>query len=453
MRPSYVIFEDAGWQNFLPLAFTRAVFQLFCGTGSLVSKIQRVAARPPRGAAHQNGRNGHSGSPGEAWCRRFVAEVVAEQTQLPVNRARTEATLFVNGRGAWSRLPEFRPEEGAWIGVAGKKPGIACIAADAQLASRLSPVTLLDEAQTSRILAGVRRRDVSEYVKMFEWPWEVVLANEALLVSEHSADCWGGTMEGVLSEGSYLLGRESVHIGTKSRIKPGVVIDAEDGPVWIGDNVTILPHSYVQGPAYIGDGCLLQPATVVHAGCSIGPVCKIGGEIEASIFQGFANKQHNGYLGHSYVGSWVNIAADCINSDLKNTYGSVRVPINGQDVDTGETFVGALIGDYSKLGINVSIATGAVIGFCSNVFAPRCPKFVPSFTWIDGDSVERFDEERGLSTARKVMARRNREMSVAEERAFLAVRPLALALENRPRRIETPRLKPARVFYREAVHQ
>jgi UDP-N-acetylglucosamine diphosphorylase/glucosamine-1-phosphate N-acetyltransferase len=295
---------------------------------------------------------------------------------------------------------------------------------------QLSPESLLDEAISSRILSDLERRDVSACVDLFKWPWEMVLANENWLREDHSSHRWGGTIEGIVSDGCYLLDPQAIYVGPETRIKPGVVIDAEEGPVWIGRQVTILPHCYVQGPACIGDGSLLQPGTVVHAGTTIGPTCKIGGEIEASIIQGYANKQHDGFLGHSYIGSWVNIAADCVNSDLKNTYGTVRVPINGREVDTGEMFVGMILGDYSKTGINVSFPTGSVVGFCCNVLALRSPKFVPSFSWIDDDSSERFDEERGLVSARKVMARRNRIMTAAQERAFLAVSSQALEIEQ-----------------------
>ena len=200
----------------------------------------------------------------------------------------------------------------------------------------------------------------------------------------------------------------------------------------IGENVTIMPQCYVQGPAAISAGCLLQPGAVVHEGTSIGPMSKIGGEIEASIIQGYSNKQHDGFLGHAYIGSWVNIAADCINSDLKNTYGTVRVPINGREVETGEMFVGMFVGDFSKSGINVSFPTGAVIGFCSSVFVARSPKFVPSFAWLDGKQADRFDVERGLAVARKVMARRQHTMTQHEVELFRSVRQQAMAIELEP---------------------
>ena len=107
---------------------------------------------------------------------------------------------------------------------------------------------------------------------------------------------------------------------------PCVVLDAEEGPIYIGRNVKISPHTSIQGPCYIGDNTLIQANAVIRENTSIGPVCKVGGEIEASIIHSYSNKQHDGFLGHSYLGQWINIAADAINSDLKNTYGSVRVP-------------------------------------------------------------------------------------------------------------------------------
>jgi UDP-N-acetylglucosamine diphosphorylase/glucosamine-1-phosphate N-acetyltransferase len=233
-----------------------------------------------------------------------------------------------------------------------------------------------------------------------------------------------------VDKGSHLLGLESIQIGRHTRIKPCVVIDAENGPVWIADNVTVQPHSYIQGPAYIGPGCLLQPGTVIREGTTIGPNCKVGGDIEGSILHGNSHKQHDGYLGHSYVGSWVSIAADCINSDLKNTYGTVRVPINGREVETGEMLVGTLVGDYSKTAVNVSFPTGAVVGFCSNVLTPRSPKFVPSFAWLDGDTLQPYDAIQALAIARTVMLRRNCQMTAAQECLFFQVRQQALMIEH-----------------------
>jgi UDP-N-acetylglucosamine diphosphorylase/glucosamine-1-phosphate N-acetyltransferase len=435
--PRLVIYEDSGWQHLLPLVYVRATFQLLCGTADLLSRVKRLADSAG-GQAAANGR----ATAIEAWCRPLLADVIAQQTALPVNQTLSGPALLVNGRGLWGSLPACDANDSAWVGTVGAQSHIACVYADATLTDKLSTGVVLDELQTRAALAGLPRRDVSEHVRLLDWPWDIVEANEDTLIRDWRDEHAG--VAGTVAEGSYLENPRVVHIGWGTRVKPCVVIDAEEGPVWIGDNVTILPHSYIQGPAFIGDGCLLQPGAIVHAGTTIGPRSKVGGEIEASIIHGFSNKQHDGFLGHSYVGSWVNIAADCINSDLKNTYGTVRVPINGRDVETGKMFVGMFMGDYSKSGINVSFPTGAVIGFCSSVFAARSPKFVPSFAWLDGESVQRYDEQRGLAIARKVMARRQCVMSDVEERLFLAVRKQALAVETQKmlNTRETP-LRPA----------
>jgi UDP-N-acetylglucosamine diphosphorylase/glucosamine-1-phosphate N-acetyltransferase len=421
MAVRIIVYEDAGWQRLLPLVYGRAAFQLLCGTSDLVSRIRRlVESLTPADVGDRQ-------SPVlEVLCRPLLAEVVAAQTGLAANQRLDRPALLLNGRGIWHSIPAVAAHEAAWVGTVGDQ--IACIWTDQTRAGLLSSEVLLDEVRIGATLMGLARRDVSRHVELLDWPWQFVNANLEMLHRDWKHEMAG--VAGTVAQGSYLVNAECIHIGRGTKIKPCVVVDADDGPVWIGDNVTILPHSYIQGPAFIGPGTLLQPGATVHAGTTIGPRSKIGGEIEASIVQGFSNKQHDGFLGHSYVGSWVNIAADCINSDLKNTYGKIRVPINGRNVDSGEMFVGMFVGDYSKAGINVSFPTGAVIGFCSSVFTARCPKFVPSFAWLDGESVQPFDEQRALAVAHRVMARRQCRMTAAEERLFLDVRGLALAVEE-----------------------
>ena len=405
-----VLYEDWGWQRFLPLVYTRSLFELFCGMDDLLAKVRRLHPDPA------------------LWCRPGLASLTTEQTRSPTNTVLSEPTLLLNGRGLWSQLPTIDAGDSSWIGTIGE--AIACIWADTSLAATLTPELLLDEARTRAALAGLPRRNLDGNTHLIDWPWDLVHANRKALISDWDHIAHHRSHSGRIDTGSVLLNPDAIHIGSETRIKPCSVIDAENGPVWIGNRVTIMPHVYIQGPAYIGNASLLQPGATIREGTSIGPVCKVGGEIEASVIQGYSNKQHDGFLGHSYIGSWVNIAADCINSDLKNTYGTVRVPINGYEVDSGETFVGMMMGDHSKAGINVSFPTGSVIGFCSSIFAPRSPKFVPSFAWIDGNQVDRYDEARGLEIARKVMARRDKIMSPTEERAFLTVARLAFGIER-----------------------
>ncbi len=432
--PEIVVYEDSHWPHFLPLVYVRPVWHLRCGMWDLLTRIRRVASLPTGadscgvpgvnvGETRLENRGLAPRSGPTLWCRPELADVVREQTGQPVNAPLSGHALLLNGRGLWRHIPEVRMTDSAWVGTVNDGRDIACVSAESTLAASLSSAVMLDERRLAACLDGLPRRDVSDDVSLFHWPWELIHRNEASI-----ADDWLSVRElaaedriasdNNVAEGSYLLAPESIRIGSGSRIKPCVVIDAENGPVWIGDAVKILPHTYIEGPCFIGDGSLIQAGSRIHAGTTLGPRSKVGGEVEASIIHGYSNKQHDGFLGHSYIGSWVNLAADCINSDLKNTYGTVRVPINGRDVETNEIFVGMLVGDYSKAGINTSFPTGTVLGFCSMIFATHSPKFVPSFSWINGPDREPYDVTRALLMARRMMSRREKAISPILESLF-----------------------------------
>jgi hypothetical protein len=145
----------------------------------------------------------------------------------------------------------------------------------------------------------------------------------------------------------------------------------------------------------------------------------MAGELHGCVISAYTNKQHAGFLGHAYVGSWVNLGAGCSNSDLKNTYGKIKVPINGTDVDTGTQFFGAIIGDHAKLGINATIPSGAVIGLAASVASSgMLPKYLPSFSWVTQERIRAGDPLRLLDAACAVMARRDVDMTDDEVELF-----------------------------------
>ena len=412
--PAVTLFEDARWPRLLPLVYLRSVGELLCGTQTLRERTERrVEADCP------------------LWVRPHLAELTREKTGRPVNEPLAAGSVLLSARGLWRGVPHpGRPAP--WVGTCGT--AVACVAVDGPLAAALTPEVLLNEVRLDAALAGVPRIDLSGEVELIAYPWDLVAANDALLREDWAERDPGRVVLGDVHPGSHLLG-EDIHVGAGTVVKPCVVIDATAGPVWIGENCRVMPHAFLEGPCYVGDGSLIQPGAVVHEGCTVGTTCKIGGELEASVFHGYSNKQHDGFLGHAVVGSFVNVAADVVASDLKNTYGQIRVPINGREVESGRMFVGPTIGDHSKVGINVAFPTGAVMGCCSSVVGPAAPKFTPSFAWIDATgggepSWDRYDAARGLAIAKTVMARRKLTMSAAEEAAFLDVRTRALALEH-----------------------
>ena len=274
----------------------------------------------------------------------------------------------------------------------------------------------LEEASVAAEGVGALGLETSVEIpaRSVRYPWDLVAATADEIAADAQLVAKLGEVKPELHHCARLLGEENVSVGEGSEIGPSVVLDAREGPVVIGRDVRIMANAVIIGPAFVGDGSLVRACSVIHEGASIGPVCRVGGEIQASVLQSFSNKQHGGFLGHSFVGSWVNIGAATNNSDLKNNYGNVRVELAGETVDTGSASVGAIIGDHSKTAIGTRLNTGTVVGIFCSVFADGFPpKSVPSFSWGTSHGFVRYDLKEALDTASHVMARRGITMTHA----------------------------------------
>lgn len=172
---------------------------------------------------------------------------------------------------------------------------------------------------------------------------------------------------------------DGVFLAPGATLAPHVITDTSAGPIVLEAGASVGPFSFLRGPVHLGAGARVLEHAALKDGVSAGHTTKIGGEVECSIIEPYSNKQHHGFLGHSYLGSWVNLGAGTCNSDLKNTYGMVNVEVRGQKVATGQQFVGAVLGDYAKTAINTAIFTGKFIGVCSLVYGfvtTNVPSFV-----------------------------------------------------------------------------
>lgn len=209
----------------------------------------------------------------------------------------------------------------------------------------------------------------------------------------------------------------NIWIAENVSFAPNVVLDASDGPIVIDEGVKVMANSVITGPAYIGKKSIVKVAAKIYGGVSIGPVCKVGGEVEGSIFQAYSNKQHDGFLGHAFVGEWVNLGADTNNSDLKNTYKNVKTysyPVQSQ-IDSGSRFMGCVLGDHVKTGINCSLNTGLVVGTGSNIYGGKLfSNFVPDFSWGEADNLVPYRLSEFCTTAAVVKARRSIGLSPTE---------------------------------------
>lgn len=212
---------------------------------------------------------------------------------------------------------------------------------------------------------------------------------------------------------------EQVWLGEGCDLAPGVAIDARGGPVVLGRDVRILPGAYLEGPLCIGSGSLVKAGACLYGETSLGAVCKVAGEIGESTFLDLVNKQHEGFIGHAYVGSWSNLGALTTCSDLKNTYGTIRVDLGAGAENSGRRFVGLLMGEHGKTAIGTLFNTGTTVGFSSNVFGSGFPdKYLPCYTWGDGSGAERQDPERALAVASTVMQRRDCRLTPGHEAVF-----------------------------------
>ena len=213
------------------------------------------------------------------------------------------------------------------------------------------------------------------------------------------------------------LKEENIYVSNSSVILPGCIIDASCGPVIIDDNSMVDIGSLIKGPVYIGKNVIVNPGTKLRGNVSIGNHSKVGGELSNVIFQGYSNKQHDGFLGNSFVGEWVNLGANTNNSNLKNNYSNVKVKLGSDKlIDTHQKFIGSFIGDYTRTGISTMLNTGTVIGFGANIFGGDFQKKeIDSFAWGNEDRVEL---NKFLFTCQMMKERRNESISDSE-RSFI----------------------------------
>lgn len=253
---------------------------------------------------------------------------------------------------------------------------------------------------------------LSSFPKVINFLWDAIEYNSIAIADDFRFFKNFADLEKLRANNVSIIEKGRVKIGKETIIRPFVVIDASNGPVILGDNVHIDSFVKIQGPVYIGDHSQIKPNSFIHQGTSIGPVCKIGGEVENSIIHSYSNKQHEGFLGHSYICEWVNIGAGTLTSDLKNTYETVKVRIWNETFDTGRTFLGLICGDHTKTAIGTTFNTGTIVGAGCNIYhSGLLPKFIPSFTW-GGDRLNSHigSFDKTIETAKIMMARRNIEL-------------------------------------------
>ncbi len=394
--------DDAVETDLFPLTVLRPVWDLLAGTASIREHVQRASGQPPllRPRAH---------------LRDLYAQLEPEEEPLA-----DDSIVFLSGR-----VFELRPE-----GDTGALPDTVCDEEGNLLFARRSAAQarelltqngnhiaelLVQEGDAVPLPKGWRCRVVRHV-------WDLMLANPELLQRELQTsedELFGARLLRDPGHGVEVCNRRggaAVYIGAGVKLHPGVVLGNHKGAIFIDAGTEVLPHSYLEGPLYIGRDCVVNAGAKLYGASSFGPVCKLGGEITQTIFQGYSNKQHDGFLGHAHLGMWVNIGAGTNNSDLKNNYTPVQVEVAGKLQDTDSLHVGCFLGDHTKTGINTMLNTGTVVGIGCNVYGAGFPRrLVPSFHWGGAERLLPVPLSRTIETARIAMNRRGEELSKAEE--------------------------------------
>ena len=246
--------------------------------------------------------------------------------------------------------------------------------------------------------------------------WDLITALEHLL----AADCTDALAAGPepVPDGTLVLGDPGDVACFGAWVEPGVVFDVRQGAVVLEEGVHVRSGTRLEGPLFVGPGTQMLGGAIRHS--AIGPQCRVHGEVASSVFTGYANKSHDGFLGHSVVGQWANLGAGTITSNLKNTYGEVRLDLPGGRVPTGRTNLGTLFGDHVKTAIGTLLSTGSVLGTGANVLGAPVPRWVPPFAW-GANCAQVLDAEGFLKIAKRVMPRRQVEVGTAEEASLRAL--------------------------------
>jgi UDP-N-acetylglucosamine diphosphorylase/glucosamine-1-phosphate N-acetyltransferase len=397
------IFEDINYSNFEPMVFSRPVYDLLCGIDSLKEKIIR-SYDEVKVSLH---------------CRPYLAEIVQHHNpDYLVNRIEDKECLFINGRIiAPDNLSELLPllpvEDKVFVN---EETVIAAYLSGTNLQNKINYLKDLFSVSDFNGLP-IKILDI----KCANYLWDLINQN-GKQIKEDFNYIKNNSKENYIDKlNSYvnILNKENVFIGNDVTIKPGVVLDASNGPIIIDNSAFIYPNAVIEGPCFIGESSKIKSGATIYENVSIGKVCKVGGEVEQSIFMDYSNKQHAGFIGHSYIGSWVNLGADTNNSDLKNNHSKIKINLSSKEVDTGSQFLGLMIGDHSKSAINTMFNTGTVVGFSCNIFAAGFPeKYVPSFTWGGDNSSKIYDIKKAIETAKIVMSRRKINFETKDELMF-----------------------------------
>ncbi|TLX68535.1 MAG: hypothetical protein E6L03_03405 [Thaumarchaeota archaeon] len=390
---SIVFFEDTSWKNFVPLSYTRSLFDIKIGS---LTTFEHFDLKSPKF---------------------LTKEYLKSVTQLrhpncKVNGIEYDnADIFINSffiplksfLEKWNRKKEFLITFRDKILMARLKKSHFEYLYDSVVHDK--------SIKKNKMNTEIINVDNLEKIgTLYTWPWDFIYHLKDILFYQLKFE------NKKVPKGVKVIGKNPLYVDKTSRIEEGTILNTNDGGIYIGPH-SVIHQSSINGPVSIGEFSQIKPYSIIN-NSYIGKNCRIGGEIDSSIILDFTNKSHLGYLGHSYVGEWVNIGANTITSDLKMTYGTISVNIGNKKIDANTNKLGSFFGDMVKTSIGTNIYSGLKVGVSSHVYGNifnNVPSYVIYGSGIGTDNVE-MDISLAINFQKRMMSRRNVSMSLPYER-------------------------------------
>jgi len=363
------IFEDSAALNFEPISLTRPVFDIRYGSFTLNERLKELCNNKVTAF----------------YVRDSLKELVKKQhSNSLLSYEETSNQVWLNGKAIWTKDLIDRV-------ISSKK---SVFIAEGNLVALNLPD---DNSVIVNLIKDFSKESVPEGIVAHELKIETI-----------------NYLWDILSNIKNIVSREEKVSNRSFQKYENIVIDESEGPVIIQDNVVVEPFTYLKGPLIIDVGSKILSHSRIQNSI-IGPGCKIGGEVSGTVFQGWSNKGHYGFLGDSFVGEWVNFGAGATNSNLKNNYKSVLVNVNNNIIDTNSLFIGLFVGDHSKISIGSQINTGTNIGVGCSILAQTFPDtHIPSFSFYNNGNIKNINFEKFIDTTKIVKDRRNQFLDEKE---------------------------------------
>jgi len=397
---SIVLFEDAQCERLAPVTYARIACNIHCGSFRLADIVEQLQT-----SVHAIVR------PHLESQQRIDHPLLQSLDSVAHENATTRPTIMLNARltpsmatreGIATALQHGREHPNESLAILDRDYVAAIINppwaySDLQLAGFDGLSQLLESAKDFATPTNAPK------LTTFAFPHEIVACNMACIEENLELRIRVG-----LENHSLTQLQDGVFVAQGAQIGEYVLTDTRKGPIIVERGAQIGPYTLLRGPIYIGPKTKILEHSAIKDCVTLAHTTKIGGEVEASIVEPFTNKQHHGFLGHSYLGSWINLGAGTCNSDLKNTYGTVNMEYSYGKAATQMQFLGCIMGDYSKTAINTGIFTGKVIGVCSMMYGfvtSNVPSFV-NYARLFGQ-VASLPPEVMVSTQQRMFARRD----------------------------------------------